>query len=158
MDRMGDQFRGRSTREHNQRVALAFGMVLQAARERRALSPEQLADRGGFDRTYPRSLEHGVREPTLGDLLRLSVGVGATPSRLLEETVFVCTQQTVAQTDVLRRRRAIWIAFATTLARHHKDEPMLSTVLGQRLLDELSLNGLAIVSVPMQAREGCGNA
>lgn len=154
---MGDQFRGGSTREHDQRVALAFGMVLQAARERRALSPEQLADRGGFDRTYPRLLEHGVREPTLGDLLRLSAGVGATPSRLLEETVFVCTQRTVAQTDVLRLR-AIWIAFAATLARRHKDEPMLSTVLGQRLLDELALNGLAIVSLPMEAREGCGNA
>lgn len=35
---------------------------------------------------------------------------------------------------------------------------MLSTVLGQRLLDELALNGLAIVSLPMESREGCGNA
>jgi len=157
MKRMDNRFGSGTTREHDQRVAAAFGMALRAARQRRGLSPKQLADRGGFDSSYPSLLEHGVREPTVGDLLRLSVAAGASPSRLLEETVTVCTQRTLARTDVLRLR-AIWIAFAATLARHHKGEPMLATVMGSHLLDELALHGLTIVCLPMESREGCGNA
>jgi Helix-turn-helix domain len=49
-------------------AATAFGIALRAARERRRMSAKQLADAGGFDRTYLSLIDHGAREPTLADL------------------------------------------------------------------------------------------
>lgn len=155
MNRTDHRFR--RAQEHDRRVAVAFGATLRSARERRGLSTDELADRGGFDRVYPCILEQGIREPTLGDLLRASVAAGIAPTRLLEETVLACTQWRIGRTDVMRLRE-IWLAFVATLSRHHGSDPVLATVMGSQLLDELALHGLAIVNLPFESREGCGRA
>lgn len=139
------------------RVARAFGIALRAARERRDLSPEQLADRSGLDCGYPSLLERGLHVPSLSDFLRLSVAAGVAPARLLEDTVVAYAGQALARTDVIRLRE-IWMAFARTLAKSPQDEPLLATVLAVRLLDELARHGLTVVSLPFEPREHHGHA
>jgi len=72
-----------------QKVAIAFGRVLRAARREKGLSQEDLAGDAEFDRTYPSLLERGLRTPTLtvlfqlADVLNISAAVLVT--RTLEE-------------------------------------------------------------------------
>jgi transcriptional regulator with XRE-family HTH domain len=139
------------------RIARAFGTALRSARERRELSLEQLVERSGFDRGYPSVLERGLQDPTLCDLLRLAVAIGIAPAHLLEDTIVAYAGQALARTDVIRLRE-IWMAFAGTLAQCARHEPVPTTVLGIRLLDELARHGLTIVALPVEPHENHGHA
>jgi transcriptional regulator with XRE-family HTH domain len=138
------------------RIARAFGIALRSARERRELSLEQLAERGGLDRAYPSLLERGLQDPSLCDLLRVSVAIGIAPGQLLEDTIAAYAGQALARTDVIRLRE-IWLAFAGTLAQCSLREPVATAVLGARLLVELARHGLTIVSLPVELHEGHGH-
>jgi ribosome-binding protein aMBF1 (putative translation factor) len=77
-------------------VARAFGTVLRAARARQGLSQERLAYCSGLGRSYPSLLERGLRQPTVGTLIRLSQVLRIAPLRLLEETLAYCDADEVA--------------------------------------------------------------
>ncbi len=66
-------------------AALAFGAVIRETRKARGLSQEALADRGGFDRTYPSLLEGGLRTPTLSVILRLAEALDVSAASLVSE-------------------------------------------------------------------------
>jgi transcriptional regulator with XRE-family HTH domain len=68
-------------------VARAFGTALRAARARQGISQERLAYCSGLGRTYPSLLERGLRQPTIGTLIRLSQVLRIAPVRLLEDTL-----------------------------------------------------------------------
>jgi len=53
-------------------TARQMGRRLQALREARDLSRQQLAERAGISREYIRKLEAGRQDPTLGVLTRLA--------------------------------------------------------------------------------------
>jgi transcriptional regulator with XRE-family HTH domain len=67
--------------------ARAFGLALRAARLKRGLSQEDLADRGDFDRTYPSLLEHGRRSPSFFGILQLARALRMEPVLLFTEAV-----------------------------------------------------------------------
>ena len=69
-----------------ERVALAFGAVLRAARREKGLTQEQVAANAGFDRTYPSLLERGLRTPTLGVIFRLADALGIDAPQLVGAT------------------------------------------------------------------------
>ena len=66
-------------------AALAFGAVIREIRIARGLSQEALADRGGFDRTYPSLLERGLRMPTIGTIVRLAQALGVSAESLVAD-------------------------------------------------------------------------
>jgi transcriptional regulator with XRE-family HTH domain len=66
------------------RLLLAFGEKLRAARERRNLSQETLAEIVNVHRTHLGALELGLRDPHLTMLLILADGLGVSPGTLLE--------------------------------------------------------------------------
>ena len=66
-------------------VALAFGATIRKMRTARGLSQETLAERGGFDRTYPSLLERGLSTPTLTAIFRLADALDITPETLLSD-------------------------------------------------------------------------
>jgi transcriptional regulator with XRE-family HTH domain len=70
-----------------QRVALAFGAVLRAARREKGLTQERLADAAGLDRTFPSLLERGLRTPTLTVILRLAEVLNVPPSTLVDSAL-----------------------------------------------------------------------
>jgi transcriptional regulator with XRE-family HTH domain len=144
-------------RPDDQRVAQAFGLALRCARERRTLSLDLLAERGGFDCGYPSLLERGLQEPTLCDFFRLSMALGIAPERLLEDTIVACVGSRLGRTDLIRLRE-IWLAFAGTLSQCRQGGWLPTSVLGSLLLDELARHGLTIVALPIEPREGHGHA
>ena len=50
----------------------ALGLAVITARERAALSQEELGFRADLDRTYISGIERGVRNPTLKTMVRLA--------------------------------------------------------------------------------------
>jgi XRE family transcriptional regulator, regulator of sulfur utilization len=70
-----------------EQVAQAFGAALRAARRDKGLTQEQLAEIGGFDRSYPSLLERGLRTPTLGVIFRLADALGVDAPQLVLATV-----------------------------------------------------------------------
>ena len=69
-----------------QKVAVAFGRVLRETRKAKGLSQEELAAEAEFDRTYPSLLERGMRNPTLFEILKLSVALEQRPGLLVDLT------------------------------------------------------------------------
>lgn len=69
------------------RAARAFGLALKSARLQRALSQEDLAERGEFDRTYPSLLERGRRSPTFFVILQLAYALRMEPVALFGHAV-----------------------------------------------------------------------
>jgi len=61
----------------------AFGRVLRALREERALSQERLAELAGVHDTYVSLLERGRSSPTLESIFLLAHGLDLAPSALL---------------------------------------------------------------------------
>jgi transcriptional regulator with XRE-family HTH domain len=61
----------------------AFGQVLRKVRERRNISQEELAARGGYHRTYIGQLERGEKSPSLRTIFNLSAALEAKPSVLI---------------------------------------------------------------------------
>jgi transcriptional regulator with XRE-family HTH domain len=74
-------------------VSIAFGRVLREARRSRKLSQEQLALRGGLDRTYASMMERGLRQPTVAVLLRLSEVLDIAATTLLHRTIEELSRQ-----------------------------------------------------------------
>ena len=74
---------GRLTRD---RVARIFGPLLRRARLDAGMSQEMLAEESDMDRTYPSLLERGLRNPTLFEILKLSVALEQRPGLLVDLT------------------------------------------------------------------------
>lgn len=63
-----------------------FGLVLQSLRLKKGLSQEQLAFECELDRTFISMLERGIRQPSLGTLVKIANALQVKPSKLLLET------------------------------------------------------------------------
>jgi transcriptional regulator with XRE-family HTH domain len=61
----------------------AFGRAVRRQREKLGLSQEKFAFEVDLDRTYISGIERGIRNPTLGTILRLTTALGMHPSALL---------------------------------------------------------------------------
>lgn len=134
-------------------VARAFGDVLHGARRRRNLEPATVAARGGFDLDDLNKLEHGQVEPSLSLLIRSSVALGVSPAWLLEEVLswLNLNEGACAADDSQSRRarmRAVGSALTTILLGSSERDLASTTVLGQRLANELAKQGLVIISLP----------
>jgi transcriptional regulator with XRE-family HTH domain len=73
-------------KDAHQEAATAFGKVLKRLRDGAGLSQEDLAEKADLDRTYPSLLERGLRSPTLGMFLRISLALGIEPGMLMRMT------------------------------------------------------------------------
>jgi len=62
----------------------ALGQAVRRHREGIGLSQEQFAFEAELDRTYISGIERGVRNPTVGTLVRLTKVLGITPGSLLK--------------------------------------------------------------------------
>ena len=62
-----------------------FGDVLQALRQARKLTQEELAFRSGLDRTYISLLERGRRVPTIDTLFKLSRSLEVKPEDFIAQ-------------------------------------------------------------------------
>lgn len=60
-----------------------FGDAVRAAREKKRISQEALADVAGLHRTYIGGIERGERNLGLKNVLRISRALGCQPSSLL---------------------------------------------------------------------------
>ena len=67
--------------------ARAFGEVLRTARLGAEFTQEHLAEAADIDRTYPSMLERGLREPTLGMVIRLARALEVDPVVLIRMTL-----------------------------------------------------------------------
>lgn len=65
----------------------AFGDVLRHTRLERGLSQERLAFESTLDRTFISLLERGLRQPTLGTLVQLSVALETDAADLVRSTL-----------------------------------------------------------------------
>ena len=63
----------------------SVGRVLKAQRKQKGLSQEELAHRVGLDRTYISLLERGLRQPTLGTIVRISSALEIQPEDFVAE-------------------------------------------------------------------------
>lgn len=71
---------------HRERVALAFGSALRAARQAKGITHEHLAELSDLDRSYISLLERGLRTPTITVAFQLADALSLDPLRLLAET------------------------------------------------------------------------
>ena len=65
-------------------IHAAFGAELRAARLRRGLSQDDLADVSGLHRTYIGGIERGERNPSLTNIARLADALDMRFAELLE--------------------------------------------------------------------------
>jgi transcriptional regulator with XRE-family HTH domain len=63
---------------------VTFGETLRVARERTGMSQDQFGAATGIHRTHISLIERGVREPRLDTLVKLSRGLGISPTELIE--------------------------------------------------------------------------
>ena len=63
----------------------SFGPVLRAQRHQKGFSQEELAHRVGLDRTYISLLERGLRQPTLGTIVKISSALEMPPEDFVAE-------------------------------------------------------------------------
>lgn len=63
----------------------SFGPVLRSQRNQKGLSQEELAHRVGLDRTYISLLERGLRQPTLGTIVKISSALEMPPEDFVAE-------------------------------------------------------------------------
>jgi transcriptional regulator with XRE-family HTH domain len=56
-------------------ILLKFGMNVRRLRKRAGLSQEELADRSGLHRTYVGGIERGERNPSLGNIVAIAIGL-----------------------------------------------------------------------------------
>jgi len=66
-------------------LEVRFGEILKELRKKKKLSQEELATDCGLDRTYISLLERGLRQPTLGTLLRLAEVLGVSASSIVKQ-------------------------------------------------------------------------
>ena len=60
-----------------------FGRILQAIRDKRSLSQEQLGFESGYHRTYISLLERGQKSPSLNTIFQLAMALKVRPSEIL---------------------------------------------------------------------------
>lgn len=65
-------------------VLKAFGAQVRAARLKKCLSQESLADLAGLDRTYIGGVERGERNLSLLNITKIAAALEISPSDLLE--------------------------------------------------------------------------
>lgn len=63
----------------------AFGRRVRALRLAAGLSQERLAQEAGLHRTYVSSLERGLRNVGLDNILRLAAALGVSPAALFDD-------------------------------------------------------------------------
>ena len=63
---------------------LAFGVVLRRLREERGMTQEQLAWDTKMSRVYISEIERGLREPSLGTIVKLAGSLGMAAAKLVE--------------------------------------------------------------------------
>jgi transcriptional regulator with XRE-family HTH domain len=63
----------------------AFGVVLRRLREEREMTQEQLAWDTEMSRVYISEIERGLREPSLGTIVRLARSLRVTAAAMIEE-------------------------------------------------------------------------
>lgn len=61
---------------------LALGRAVRAIREERGLSQVQLAEAAGFMQSWISNVEHGRRNPSWSNVVRLSQGLGVAVAEL----------------------------------------------------------------------------
>lgn len=64
-------------------IAVRFGQVVRAERERQGVSQERLGNMADLDRTYMSGLERGLRNPTLGTMEKIADALGTTVAKLV---------------------------------------------------------------------------
>lgn len=64
-------------------IAVRFGQVVRAERERQGISQETLGNLADLDRTYMSGLERGLRNPTLGTMKKIADALGTTVAKLV---------------------------------------------------------------------------
>jgi transcriptional regulator with XRE-family HTH domain len=140
-------------------VAQAFGDVLHGARTRRNLEAAMVAARGGIDLEHLNKLEAGRAEPSLSLHIRSAIGIGVSPTWLLEEVLSWLnlsegegTRTTDASELRRSRMRAVGFAFMAILSRSSEHDLASTNVLGERFVNELAKQGLVIISLPRFAR------
>ena len=62
----------------------ALGVAVRRHRVAKGMSQEEFALAVEIDRTYLSGIERGLRNPTVGTLLRLTKVLGTTPAALLK--------------------------------------------------------------------------
>jgi transcriptional regulator with XRE-family HTH domain len=62
----------------------AFGAQLRAARVRRGMSQDDLAERTGMHRTYVGGIERGERNPSLTNIVRLAAALRVDVADLVQ--------------------------------------------------------------------------
>jgi transcriptional regulator with XRE-family HTH domain len=67
-----------------QQALVNFGARIRAARTKRGLSQEALAEIAGLHRTYVGTVERGERNPALINVLRLADALDTDPSILVK--------------------------------------------------------------------------
>ena len=70
---------------HDRSPDIAFGQRLRHYRITRTLTQEQVAWSIGMSRVFISELERGLREPSLGTILRLARALGITAATLIAE-------------------------------------------------------------------------
>jgi len=64
-------------------VAAAFGERVREVRLERDMTQEALAEAAGLHPTFVSNVERGYRVPTLVTVLRLAMGLGVEPDKLV---------------------------------------------------------------------------
>lgn len=65
-------------------IAEAFGIAVREERKRLGISQEKLGELAGIHRTYVGMIEHGEKNITLSNILKVSKALGLNPSELLK--------------------------------------------------------------------------
>jgi transcriptional regulator with XRE-family HTH domain len=69
--------------DRDARISRAFGTRLRELRLRRRLTQSDVAERAGVSLVYVSQIERGLRNPTLGVVIRLAHAVRVTPCDLI---------------------------------------------------------------------------
>lgn len=73
--------------DQNSALQQSFGKVLKGVRTERGMTQERLAFDSDLDRTFVSLLERGLRQPTLGSLVKLADALAADPAELVRSAV-----------------------------------------------------------------------
>lgn len=86
-----------------------IGRVARARRDALGLSPEELAERCGFEWTYVLELERGVHDPELDVIWRWARGLDMDPVELVREANEVLLAENPWYAEAVRRGRVNWM-------------------------------------------------
>ncbi|MBK8910866.1 MAG: helix-turn-helix transcriptional regulator [Chlorobi bacterium] len=78
---------------HDRSADIVFGQRLRHYRLQHNLTQEQLAWSIGMSRVFISELERGIREPSLGTILRLAGALGISSATLLAEVESILSER-----------------------------------------------------------------